>query len=142
MIVGFTIGCWDLLHYGHENHLQTALSECNLLYIGIVSDWLVKMQKGCMPAETYARRKEKLECFIETLWQKQENEDKDVRFVEIDCLHQEWISKLVDVVFAGEDQIDRFYAARCNRAENVRIVERTEGISSTLLKEILAKSNK
>lgn len=136
MIVSFTIGCWDLLHHGHENHLQIALDECELLYVGIVTDWLVKMQKGCLPAQNYERRKEALQDFMEGLLQNPSNKGKGAKFVEVDCLHQGWISKLVDVAFVGEEQLDRFYAAKENRAQKLRIIQRTEGISSTMLRAL------
>lgn len=44
--VGFTNGCYDLLHPGHVSLLQRAAAECDRLIVGINSDASVKRLKG------------------------------------------------------------------------------------------------
>ncbi len=44
--VGFTNGCFDLLHPGHISLLASARAECNRLIVGLNSDASVKRLKG------------------------------------------------------------------------------------------------
>ncbi|MDP8260809.1 MAG: D-glycero-beta-D-manno-heptose 1-phosphate adenylyltransferase [Candidatus Kappaea frigidicola] len=44
--VGFTNGCFDLLHAGHAKYLQDAKKKCDALIIAINSDSSVKKIKG------------------------------------------------------------------------------------------------
>ena len=44
--VGFTNGCFDLLHLGHLHILQEAAAACDKLIIGLNSDVSVKIIKG------------------------------------------------------------------------------------------------
>ena len=44
--VGFTNGCFDILHYGHVNYLNQARNKCDRLVVGINHDKSVKILKG------------------------------------------------------------------------------------------------
>ncbi len=44
--IGFTNGCFDILHLGHVKYLQMAKKECDTLIIGVNSDSSVKKLKG------------------------------------------------------------------------------------------------
>ena len=44
--VGFTNGCFDILHAGHVSLLQQARAECDRLVVGLNSDGSVKRLKG------------------------------------------------------------------------------------------------
>ena len=46
LIVGFTNGCFDLLHEGHLSLLSQAKKKCDFLIVGINSDLSVKKLKG------------------------------------------------------------------------------------------------
>jgi cytidyltransferase-like protein len=131
MKIGFTVGCWDVLHDGHRNHLNIVVKDCDLLVVGIVTDWLVKMQKGCNPHETYEVREQKLKDFLNGF---------NFKTIPIDSLIQPWIFNLIDVAFVGEDQIDRFYAHSKNKVKQKIIIERTPDISSTLIRDTLKAS--
>jgi len=55
--VGFTNGCFDLLHPGHVSLLTRARNECNRLFVGLNSDASVKRLKGEMrPVQTEMAR--------------------------------------------------------------------------------------
>lgn len=55
--VGFTNGCFDLLHPGHLSLLQQARSNCDRLVIGLNSDASVKRLKGeSRPVQSEAAR--------------------------------------------------------------------------------------
>ncbi|MFC1644099.1 D-glycero-beta-D-manno-heptose 1-phosphate adenylyltransferase [Candidatus Omnitrophota bacterium] len=44
--IGFTNGCFDILHLGHIRYLADAKKECDLLVIGVNSDASVRSIKG------------------------------------------------------------------------------------------------
>jgi len=44
--VGFTNGCFDILHTGHVRYLRGASKECDVLIVGVNSDSSVKSIKG------------------------------------------------------------------------------------------------
>ena len=44
--IGFTNGCFDILHYGHIDYLTKAADLCDVLIIGVNSDDSVKKLKG------------------------------------------------------------------------------------------------
>lgn len=45
-IIGFTNGCFDILHRGHVDYLKKAKSECDKLVLGLNGDLSVKRLKG------------------------------------------------------------------------------------------------
>ena len=44
--IGFTNGCFDILHHGHVQLLEAAAKECDLLVVGVNSDASVTRLKG------------------------------------------------------------------------------------------------
>jgi len=44
--IGFTNGCFDILHHGHVQLLEAAAKECDLLVVGVNSDASVRRLKG------------------------------------------------------------------------------------------------
>lgn len=44
--IGFTNGCFDILHIGHVRYLQQCRRECNWLMVGINSDLTIRELKG------------------------------------------------------------------------------------------------
>ena len=44
--VGFTNGCFDILHFGHVSYLNNARDHCDRLVLGLNSDSSVKILKG------------------------------------------------------------------------------------------------
>lgn len=44
--IGFTNGCFDILHHGHVSYLNEARSQCDRLVIGLNHDASVKILKG------------------------------------------------------------------------------------------------
>jgi rfaE bifunctional protein nucleotidyltransferase chain/domain len=45
-VVGFTNGCFDILHLGHIRYLNETKKECDILVVGVNSDTSVKSIKG------------------------------------------------------------------------------------------------
>ena len=54
--IGFTNGCFDMLHHGHVAVLEAAAAECDVLVVGLNSDASVRRLKGptrpVVPAES------------------------------------------------------------------------------------------
>ena len=46
LTIGFTNGCFDLLHKGHLSLLSNARQKCDFLIVGLNSDLSVKLLKG------------------------------------------------------------------------------------------------
>ncbi len=44
--IGFTNGCFDILHYGHVTYLNDARQKCDRLIVGLNSDSSVRVLKG------------------------------------------------------------------------------------------------
>ena len=56
-IIGFTNGCFDLLHEGHFHLIREAKKRCDFLIIGLNSDESVKILKGeSRPIENQEQR--------------------------------------------------------------------------------------
>ncbi len=46
MVIGFTSGCFDLLHEGHVRYLERCAALCDQLIVGVDSDDMVREAKG------------------------------------------------------------------------------------------------
>jgi D-beta-D-heptose 7-phosphate kinase/D-beta-D-heptose 1-phosphate adenosyltransferase len=44
--IGFTNGCFDIIHRGHVKYLEDAAKKCDILIVGVNSDKSVKKIKG------------------------------------------------------------------------------------------------
>jgi cytidyltransferase-like protein len=123
-LIGFTIGVFDLLHKGHINHIVRCYMHCDLLIIGVVTDYLVMMQKGAeRPAESLETR----------MLQVQEHFPAAI-VIPIDSLTLDADLPLIcDVAFVGPDQMSRFYSHPANQFKRFVEIPRTEGISTTSL---------
>ena len=60
-VIGFTNGCFDLLHHGHLHLIKEARKRCDFLIVGLNSDESVKMLKGAgRPIENQMKRAKNL----------------------------------------------------------------------------------
>ena len=57
-VVGYAAGAFDLFHIGHLNLLKKAKSQCDVLIAGVVSDDLLRSQKGINPVVPLSERLE------------------------------------------------------------------------------------
>lgn len=44
--IGFTVGVFDHFHHGHQNLLERCRKHCDLLLVGVMNDYWVRVQKG------------------------------------------------------------------------------------------------
>lgn len=132
--VGFTNGCFDILHVGHVRYLSGARGKCDLLVVGMNSDGSTKRLKGeerpVNPQEARAQVLAALE---------------SVDFVTIfeEDTPEELIKALTpDVLFKGgdwsEDQIAGASHVKATGGE-VKIIPFEDGYSTTGLIERLKK---
>lgn len=59
-IIGFTNGCFDVMHLGHIHSFAGAKNECDFLFVGINSDKSVKRLKG----DKYPLQNEKTRAYV------------------------------------------------------------------------------
>lgn len=117
MIIGFTVGVWDLFHEGHVNFLKEAHRHCDYLCVGIMTDFWVRIQKG------HDRPFHSLEQRIVSLRQLGLAD----KIVVVDTLDVDMYLQMVDVWIKGEDQKNM----RPFTWPNEIFINRTPDISTT-----------
>jgi glycerol-3-phosphate cytidylyltransferase len=123
-----TYGTYDLLHYGHIRLLQRARGMGDYLIVALSTDEF-NAQKGKKAFHDYATRKEMLEA---------------IRYVDLVIPEENWEQKIsdiqdykVDVLVMGSDWRDSDKFANLSDYCEVVFLERTEGVSTTQIKEKL-----
>ena len=94
MRIGYAAGAFDLFHIGHLNILRRAKEECDYLIAGVVSDEMLRQNKGIDPVIPLAERLE-IVSHIDVV-------DEAVAEVVPDKL-QTWRDVGFDVFFKGDD---------------------------------------
>ena len=102
--IGFTNGCFDILHHGHVALLEAAARECDLLVVGVNSDASVTRLKGApRPYVTSAARQAVLAALSSVAWVSEFDGDTPlelIRALEPDVLIKGADYKAADVVGA------------------------------------------
>lgn len=81
--IGFTNGCFDILHHGHVALLEAAARECDLLVVGVNSDASVRRLKGApRPFVPAAERQAVLAGLSSVAWVCEFDEDTPLRLIE------------------------------------------------------------
>ena len=100
--IGFTNGCFDILHHGHVALLEAAARECDLLVVGVNSDASVTRLKGApRPYVTSAARQAVLAALSSVSWVCEFDGDTPlelIRALEPDVLIKGADYKVADVV--------------------------------------------
>ena len=126
LVIGFTNGCFDLLHEGHIKLISEAKKKCNYLIIGLNSDSSIKKLKGIdRPIDNEATRIKKLSIRSEV--------DAIIVFSEDTPL--DLIKKIVpNKLFKGSDYKDQVVVGAdfiINTSGNVEYIDILEGYSTT-----------
>lgn len=133
--VGYTTGVFDMFHIGHLNILKKAKEQCDYLIVGVSTDEVVKSYKNKTPIIPFEERiaiVQELKCV-----------DKAVSQTSMDKM-KSWEKYHFDALFHGSDwkgsdmynkMIDEFSKV----GVDVVFLPHTEGVSSTLLSEVLHK---
>ena len=97
MIVGFTVGVFDLYHEGHKRLLTYCGDRCDYLIVALVTDQLTRIQKGHdRPAWSYQKR------YVEL-----RKHPAVARVIPIDRIDEQSMRDMLaftDVWFRGENQ--------------------------------------
>mgnify|MGYP005978265899 CR=1 FL=1 len=135
--IGYTTGVFDMFHIGHLNILKRAKEQCEILIVGVTTDELCFKRKNKYPIIC---EKDRMEIVRSIKYV-----DKVVSQTNMDKL--EAVKKYnVDVVFVGSDwkgtaawnnYEKEFLTENCN----VVYLDHTDGISSTILRELLNKQS-
>jgi glycerol-3-phosphate cytidylyltransferase len=125
MIIGFTVGVWDLWHEGHNNVLSQAKKHCDYLIVGIMTDYWARVQKGHdRPWNSLAKRMSDL------------RKCKHVnKLVILDTLDMTPYLQMIDVWIKGEDQKNM----RPETWPNEIYIPRTPCVSTTEIGEKIRK---
>lgn len=135
--IGYTTGVYDMFHIGHLNILQRAKEQCDYLIVGVSTDEVVESYKHKTPIIPFSERiaiVSALKCV-----------DQAVPQTSMDKM-EAWKKLHFDALFHGSDwkgsdmynkMIDEFKEV----GVDVVFLPHTEGVSSTLLSEVLHKMN-
>lgn len=134
-IIGYTTGVFDMFHIGHLNILKRAKEQCNYLIVGVSTDHVVEEYKGKKPIVKFEERFAIVSAIKYV--------DRVVPQTSMDKM-EAWKLLHFDVLFHGSDwknsamynQIIRDFSSI---GVDVIFLPYTEGISSTLLADILHK---
>ena len=135
---GYAPGAFDLFHVGHLNLLRHARSRCDFLIAGVVSDEVLRSQKGVTPVIPLAERLEIV---------------RNIRFVDdavaaiVPDKLDIWRELRFDVFFKGDDWRGTEKGERLERefaAVGVEVVHfpYTRSTSSTALRRALDSINR
>ncbi len=133
--IGYTTGVYDMFHIGHLNILKNAKEQCEYLIVGVSTDELVLDYKGKIPIIPYEER-----CVIvEAI----KYVDKVVPQFTMDKL-EAWKNLHFDVMFHGSDwkgssMYNKFIKEFSEVGVDIVFLPHTQGVSSTLLSDILYK---
>ena len=133
--VGYTTGVFDMFHVGHLNILKRAKEQCEYLIVGVSTDDVVRNYKNKTPIIPFEERKQIVEAirYVDKVVP-QESMDKVAAW---DKLH-------FDVMFHGSDwknsdMYNKLEEEFSKLGVDLVFLPHTDGVSSTLLSEVLHK---
>lgn len=135
--IGYTTGVFDMFHIGHLNLLKRAKEQCEYLIVGVSTDDVVEDYKHKTPIIPFNERiaiVQELKCV-----------DKAVPQRSMDKMDA-WKELHFDVLFHGSDwkgseMYNKMITDFSKIGVDVVFLPHTEGVSSTLLSEVLWKMN-
>lgn len=132
-IIGYTTGVFDMFHIGHLNILKRAKEQCDYLIAGVSTDEVVEEYKKKTPIIKFEERITIVEAIKYV--------DEVVPQTTMDKM-EAWKQLKFDVMFHGSDwKGSDMYNHIIEKFNNVGVkvifLPHTEGVSSTLLTEVL-----
>ena len=132
-IIGYTTGVFDMFHIGHLNILKRAKEQCDYLIVGVSTDEVVEEYKKKTPIIKFEERIAIVEAIKYV--------DEVVPQTTMDKM-EAWKQLKFDVMFHGSDwKGSEMYNHIIEKFNNVGVkvifLPHTEGVSSTLLTEVL-----
>lgn len=137
-IIGYTTGVFDMFHIGHLNILKRAKEQCDYLIVGVSTDEVVEEYKKKTPIIKFEERIAIVEAIKYV--------DEVVPQTTMDKM-EAWKQLKFDVMFHGSDwKGSDMYNHIIEKFNNVGVkvifLPHTEGVSSTLLTEVLYNKKK
>ena len=137
-IIGYTTGVFDMFHIGHLNILKRAKEQCDYLIVGVSTDEVVEEYKKKTPIIKFEERIAIVEAIKYV--------DEVVPQTTMDKM-EAWKQLKFDVMFHGSDwKGSDMYNHIIEKFNNVGVkvifLPHTEGVSSTLLTEVLYDKKK
>lgn len=138
MVRGYTAGVYDMFHIGHLNVIKNAKALCDYLIVAVSTDEVVESNKHKTPIIPFEDRVKIVEA-IRYVDQVVPQESYD-----IDSKIKAAVENKIDVMFVGDDWkgTDKWNQIESRlKAVGVSLVylPHTEGISSTILREVVNK---
>ena len=130
---GYTTGVFDMFHIGHLNILKRSKEICETLIVGVSTDELVRSYKHKTPIIPYEERISIVEAIKYV--------DKVVPQTSMDKM-EAWRNLHFDAIFHGSDwknseMYNKIIEDFSRIGVDIVFLPHTEGISSTMLSEIL-----
>ncbi len=135
MTVGYTTGVFDMFHIGHLNIIRRAKEHCDYLIVGVSTDEVVESYKHHRPIIPYEQRAAIVAA---------------IKYVD-EVVPQTTMDKTVflkqchfDVMFHGDEwkgtELYNHYEEEFAKlGARIEYLSHTEGISSSMLREIIKK---
>lgn len=135
--VGYTTGVFDMFHIGHLNILKKAKEQCDYLIVGVSTDETVQSYKHKTPIIPFEERiaiVRELRCVDEVVPQTSMNKMEAWEKLHFDALFHgsDW---------KGSDMYNKMIEEFAAVGVDVVFLPHTDGVSSTLLSEVLHKIN-
>lgn len=135
--VGYTTGVFDMFHIGHLNILKKAKEQCDYLIVGVSTDENVRSYKHKTPIIPFEERiaiVRELRCVDEAVPQTNMNKMEAWEKLHFDALFHgsDW---------KGSDMYNKMIEEFAAVGVDVVFLPHTEGVSSTLLSDVLHKIN-
>ena len=135
--IGYTTGVYDMFHIGHLNILKRAKEQCDYLIVGVSTDDVVKSYKNKTPSIPFEERiaiVQELKCVDKAVPQNNMNKMEAWEKLHFNALFHgsDW---------KGSDMYNKMIDEFAQLGVDVVFLPHTEGVSSTLLSEVLHKLN-
>lgn len=136
-MIGYTTGVYDMFHIGHLNILQRAKEQCDYLIVGVSTDEVVESYKHKTPIIPFNERiaiVSALKCVDQAVPQTSMNKMEAWKELHFNALFHgsDW---------KGSEMYNRMIEEFKDVGVDVVFLPHTEGVSSTLLSEVLHKLN-
>lgn len=133
--IGYTSGVYDMFHLGHLNILRRAKEMCEILVVGVTTDELCYAQKHKYPIIQESERMaivRAIRYVDQVILQKDMDKVKVVQQLGADAV-------FVGSDWKGTDSWNKYEEEFSKIGCQVVYLDHTDGISSTLLREIISK---
>jgi len=138
--LGYTTGVYDLFHIGHLNLLRRAKEQCEYLIVGVSTDELVQIYKNKTPVIPFEERKQIVEAIKyvdEVVAQKNLNKIEAYSNLESVRVNSGEKAIFVGSDWKGSPSWNKYEQEFKKVGAEVVYLDYTDGISSTMLKQVL-----